>query len=43
MHFAGWCTPWKVANGAENLVLLVLQFHKIGIYCELLSEASIGQ
>jgi hypothetical protein len=43
MHFAGWCTAWKVANGAESLVLMVLQFHKIGTYSELLSDASIGQ
>jgi hypothetical protein len=21
------CAPWKIANGAENLVLQALQFH----------------
>jgi hypothetical protein len=22
-----WCVPWNFANGAENLVLQMLQFH----------------
>jgi hypothetical protein len=27
MQFADRCAPWKIANGAENLDLQVLQFH----------------
>jgi hypothetical protein len=27
MQFADRCTPWKVTNGAENLVLQALQVH----------------
>jgi hypothetical protein len=23
MQFADWCAPWKIANGAENIVLPV--------------------
>jgi hypothetical protein len=29
MQFSGWCTPWKIANGVENLVLQALQFQQI--------------
>jgi hypothetical protein len=25
-QMAGQCAPWKISNGAENLVLQVLQF-----------------
>jgi hypothetical protein len=31
MQFSDWCAPWKVANGAENLVLQALQFPQMGI------------
>jgi hypothetical protein len=35
MQFSDWCAPWKVANGAENLVLQVLQFQQVGICSKL--------
>jgi hypothetical protein len=31
--------PWKIANGAENLVLQALQFHLMGI-CRVVAYAS---
>jgi hypothetical protein len=31
MQFSDWCAPWKVANGAEKLVLQALQFQQMGI------------
>jgi hypothetical protein len=27
VQIANWCAPWKIASGAENLVLQALQFH----------------
>jgi hypothetical protein len=29
MQFVGWYVPWDVTNGAQNLVLRVLQFKKV--------------
>jgi hypothetical protein len=26
VQIADWCAPWKISNGAENLVLWALQF-----------------
>jgi hypothetical protein len=26
-----WCASWKLNNGAENLVLKVLQFKEMGV------------
>jgi hypothetical protein len=31
MQFSAWCAPWKVANGAKNLVLQALQSQQVGI------------
>jgi hypothetical protein len=31
MQIADLCETWKIANGAENLVLQVLQFHEMDI------------
>jgi hypothetical protein len=31
MQIADQCAPWKIASGAENLVLQVLQFQKVGV------------
>jgi len=39
--FMGWCTPWEVVSGAENLVLQVLKFRKIGVCCKLPYRAGI--
>jgi hypothetical protein len=30
MQFPDQCVPWKIASGAENLVLLALQFQQMG-------------
>jgi len=39
MQFTGQHVPWKVTNGAvENLVLQVLQLHKIGVCHKLQVE-----
>jgi len=43
MQFAGRFAPWKVTNGAENLVLQALQFRKIGFCSKLPGGADIGQ
>jgi hypothetical protein len=29
VQFANRCTPWKIANGAENLVLQALQYNEM--------------
>jgi hypothetical protein len=26
VKLADWCVPWKISNGAENLVLQALKF-----------------
>jgi hypothetical protein len=31
MQFSDPCVPWKIANGAENLVLQALQFQQMDI------------
>jgi hypothetical protein len=31
MQLANWCAVRKITNGAENLVLQVLQFHQMDI------------
>jgi ribosomal protein S19E (S16A) len=31
MEFSDLCAPWKIVNGAENLVLQALQFEQMGI------------
>jgi hypothetical protein len=31
MQIMDRCAPWKLDNGAENLVLQALQFQKIGV------------
>jgi hypothetical protein len=30
VQIANRCAPWKIANGAENLVLQALQFYEMG-------------
>jgi hypothetical protein len=42
MKFVDWYAPWKVASGAENLVLQALQFQKVGICRKFPSGGSIS-
>jgi hypothetical protein len=36
MQFSDRCGPWKVSNGAENLILQAVQFQQMGICRKLL-------
>jgi hypothetical protein len=31
MLIANWCASWKIATGAQNLVLQAQQFRKLGV------------
>jgi hypothetical protein len=42
MQFSDQCAPWKIANGAENLVLQALQFQQMGICRKFPDERSIS-
>jgi hypothetical protein len=42
MQFVDQCAPWNIANGAENLVLQVLQFHYMGICHKIPGGAGIN-
>jgi hypothetical protein len=42
MQYAKWYVPWKIANGAENLVLQVLLFQEKVICRKLPGGASIN-
>jgi hypothetical protein len=42
MQFSDWCEPWKIANGAESLVLQALQFQQMGICRKFAGGRSIS-
>jgi hypothetical protein len=42
VQIADRCVPWKISNGAENLVLQALQFQEVGVRRKFPGGASIG-
>jgi hypothetical protein len=42
MQFADRRVPWKIVNGAENLVLQALQFQQMGICRKLPGGTNIS-